>query len=206
MPTKIVLFGQGGHAKVVVDTLLDCEHEVIRIFDDNPKENNTLVFGDLTVELAPSTIEAGSVWHVAIGSNVDRLRVIERYLNENSTLITLIHTSASVSGFANIGHGTFVAPLATIGIDSKIGQGCIINHGSVIDHDCYLSDGVHIAPNATLGGGVQVGKASLIGAGAIILPGKKIGDNVTIGAGSVVTVDVPDGQKVIGVPGRVQKC
>ena len=42
-----------------------------------------------------------------------------------------------------------------------------------------------------------------IGAGAIIVPGVKIGKNVVIGAGSVVTKDIPDGVVAVGNPCRV---
>ena len=41
------------------------------------------------------------------------------------------------------------------------------------------------------------------GAGAIILPSVKIGAHCMIGAGSVITKDVPDGKIVMGVPGRI---
>lgn len=206
MPSRIVLFGQGGHAKVVADALLACDHRITSVYDDNPKADNIAVFGGVSVEPAPIIIEAGEIWHVAIGSNIARLSVIKRYQNPNISLITIVHPSASVSTFSNVGQGTFVAALATIGVDSVIGQGCIVNHGAVVDHDCSLADGVHVAPNATLAGGVQVGKATLVGAGAVVLPNIKVGDNVIIGAGAVVTTDIPDGQKVMGVPGRNSVC
>ena len=53
-----------------------------------------------------------------------------------------------------------------------------------------------------MGGGVEVGADSLIGASATVLPGIKLGENVVIGAGAVILSDVPDNQKVVGVPGR----
>ena len=42
-----------------------------------------------------------------------------------------------------------------------------------------------------------------IGAASIVLPGVTIGNDVVIGAGSVVTHDVPDGVVVVGNPARV---
>jgi len=44
-----------------------------------------------------------------------------------------------------------------------------------------------------------------IGANSTILPGIKIGENVTIGAGSVVTKDVPKNSLVYGNPARIIK-
>ncbi|QPB24617.1 sugar O-acetyltransferase [Rhizobium sp. 007] len=53
---------------------------------------------------------------------------------------------------------------------------------------------------------VRIGRHVWIGGGAIILPGVTIGDNAVVGAGSVVTRDVPAGAKVLGSPARVKGC
>ncbi|KAJ2850262.1 hypothetical protein J3B02_003692 [Coemansia erecta] len=50
---------------------------------------------------------------------------------------------------------------------------------------------------------VKVGNSVWIGGHAVILPGVTIGDNVTVGAGSVVTKDVPDNVVVAGNPARI---
>ena len=50
---------------------------------------------------------------------------------------------------------------------------------------------------------VRIGRNCWIGAGAIILPGITIGDNVVVGAGSVVTRDLPDSVVAVGNPCRV---
>ena len=54
-----------------------------------------------------------------------------------------------------------------------------------------------------LGRPVRIGSAVWIGGGAIILPGVTVGDEAIIGAGSVVTGDVPPGATVVGNPARV---
>lgn len=50
---------------------------------------------------------------------------------------------------------------------------------------------------------VHIGKNCWIGAGAIILPGITIGDNVVVGAGSVVTKDLPSNVVAVGNPCRI---
>ncbi|HCN9213680.1 TPA: N-acetyltransferase, partial [Escherichia coli] len=50
-----------------------------------------------------------------------------------------------------------------------------------------------------------IGENSSIGANSTILPGVKIGRNCMIGAGSVVTKDVPDNALVLGNPARIVK-
>jgi acetyltransferase-like isoleucine patch superfamily enzyme len=52
---------------------------------------------------------------------------------------------------------------------------------------------------------VTVGDDTLIGIGAIVLPRIRIGRHVIVGAGAVVTRDVPDGKVVYGNPARIQR-
>lgn len=52
---------------------------------------------------------------------------------------------------------------------------------------------------------VKIGKRCWIGAGAIILPGVTVGDDTVIGAGSVVTKDIPSGVVAVGNPCRAIK-
>lgn len=52
-------------------------------------------------------------------------------------------------------------------------------------------------------GKIEVGEYSFIGANSTIMPGVTIGHHCVIGAGSVVTKDVPDGMVAVGVPARV---
>lgn len=53
--------------------------------------------------------------------------------------------------------------------------------------------------------GPKVGKNCIIGTGACLLGNIKIGDNVKIGANSVVLNDVPDNCTVVGIPARIIK-
>jgi len=98
---------------------------------------------------------------------------------------------------------------------AKIGPGFFIDHGmgvvigetSEIGENCLLYQGV------TLGGtGKEKGKRHptlasnvTVGAGAKILGAIRIGNNVTIGANSVILKPVPDNAICVGVPGRVTK-
>ncbi|MFG0288101.1 MAG: DapH/DapD/GlmU-related protein, partial [Rhodopirellula sp. JB044] len=52
---------------------------------------------------------------------------------------------------------------------------------------------------------VRIGSNVWIGGGALILPGVTVGDDAIVGAGAVVTRDVPPGAVMVGVPARVQK-
>ena len=96
---------------------------------------------------------------------------------------------------------------------ARIGRRFFIDHGMgvVIGETAEIGDDVLLYQGVTLGGtGNETGKRHptlgnrvVVGTGAKILGNIKIGDNVRIGAGSVVVHPVPDHSTVVGIPGRV---
>jgi serine O-acetyltransferase len=103
--------------------------------------------------------------------------------------------------------GIEIHPGATIGRRFFIdhGSGVVIGETTEIGNDVLLYQGV------TLGGtGNEKGKRHptlgnnvVVGTGAKVLGNIRIGDNVKVGAGSVVVHPVPDNSTVVGIPGRV---
>lgn len=104
-----------------------------------------------------------------------------------------------------------------------VGRDVFINFGLTLvdDTHIYIGDGTMLGPNVTIVAGnhpvapalrrrgvqynlpVHIGRNCWIGAGAIILPGITIGDASIIGAGSVVTRDIPAGVVAVSSPCRV---
>jgi serine O-acetyltransferase len=96
---------------------------------------------------------------------------------------------------------------------AKIGRRFFIDHGAgvVIGETAEIGDDCLLYQGVTLGGtGNEKGKRHptlgnhvVVGTGAKVLGSIRIGDDVKIGAGSVVVHPVPDGATVVGIPGRV---
>ncbi|WP_299204839.1 acetyltransferase [uncultured Amphritea sp.] len=206
MPIDFFIYGAGGHSKVVYDAAKkSCEEYSIAFLDgDSERIGYSVIDGVAVVREEHYTYQSAS-FHVAIGNNLARKEVSERLLSAGNQLITIIHPNSSVSSFAKIEEGCFIAAQTIIGPDVVLSSSVIVNHGAIVDHDCYIGAFSHIAPNVTLGGGVNVGQNCLVGAGAVVLPGVTVGNDVIIAAGAVVISDVADGLTIIGVPGKMKQ-
>jgi UDP-2-acetamido-3-amino-2,3-dideoxy-glucuronate N-acetyltransferase len=117
--------------------------------------------------------------------------------------------------------GTFVEIQkgVTIGKNCKIQSHTFICEGVTIEDGCFIGHGVMFTNDRRPGavnadGSLQteadwplektlVRKGASIGTGAVILPGLVIGERALVGAGAVVTKDVPAGATVAGNPARI---
>lgn len=204
----LVLWGVGGHGKVVADVALamDCFSSIIFVDDDDSRTQRA--FHSCRVEGTPDELvhlkEKGyTFFHISIGSNEARARCFARAIQSGLAPATLVHPTAVISPTARVGEGTVVMPRAVINPDTQIGQDCIINTAAVIEHDCEIGDHVHISPGVVLTGAVAVGCFAHVGAGATVLPGVRIGEGAIVGAGAVVLQSVPAWATVVGVPAKV---
>lgn len=127
--------------------------------------------------------------------------------------------------FAEVGENCYIEPPlhANWGCNMHVGKNLYANFSLTVvdDADIYIGDDVMIGPNVILDTGthpvcpelrekvyqfnlpIHIGNRVWIGAGAIVLPGVTIGDNSVIGAGSVVTKDIPSGVVAVGNPCKV---
>ncbi|MCC6165919.1 MAG: N-acetyltransferase [Caldilineaceae bacterium] len=138
---------------------------------------------------------------------------------------TVVWHRAHVREYARIGANCVVGKDAFIDFEVHIGDNVQIQNGAMIYHGAWLDHGVYIGPHACLtndrtpraimpngtvkpardcaAGDIRVHYGASIGAGAILLARLVIGRFAMVGAGAVVTHDVPDYGIVVGVPARL---
>ncbi|ABE55938.1 WxcM-like protein [Shewanella denitrificans OS217] len=118
---------------------------------------------------------------------------------------------------AVIGRNCNICANSLIENDVVIGDNVTIKSGVQIWDGIHIQDDVFIGPNVTFTNDKQprskiypdeylktiVKKGASIGANSTILPGILIGENAMVGAGAVITKNVPDNAIVIGNPGRI---
>lgn len=199
---NVIVIGAGGHAKVVVATLLASGYTVNALFDDDLSKIGHEV---LNVPIRGCFKQIANIGSnsaiIALGDNRKRKEIavcFERYCK----WITVLHPKAIIHESVKIGKGTVVFAGASIQPDTSIGEHVIINTGATVDHDCNIEDFVHIAPGVHLAGTVSVRSGAFLGIGTAVIPGKVIGEGAVVGAGSVVIDDIPPFTNVVGVPAR----
>jgi acetyltransferase-like isoleucine patch superfamily enzyme len=125
----------------------------------------------------------------------------------------------AVGDHSRIGAFVEIQKNACIGKNVKVSSHTFICEGVTIEDDVFIGHNVSFIndkyPRATNDGGqpqseadwqvvpTRVKRRASVGSGATILCGITIGENAVVGAGSVVTHDVPDGVIVAGVPARI---
>ena len=140
---------------------------------------------------------------IGIGANAVRKAIAERLGADAGPLWhTAIHASAVIAPSVRVGPGTVICAGVVINPDSVIGQHVIINTGATVDHDCVIEDYAHVAPGSTLTGNIQVSSGALVGARTVAIPGRTVGAWATVGAGAVITHDIPPGVVAKGIPAR----
>jgi sugar O-acyltransferase (sialic acid O-acetyltransferase NeuD family) len=204
---KLVVFGAGGHAKVVIDIIeQQGDYEIAGVLDDDLKHQGKRFFGYpvLGTRAQLPALISEQLRHaiVTIGDNASRAAVAAHLDRLGWRFASAVHPRASIGRGVEIGVGSVVMAGCVVNSDTHLGRQVIVNTGATVDHDCRIEDAVHIAPGCHLCGGVSVGKGSLLGAGSTVTPGVRIGGKAIIGAGSTVIRDVADDAKVSGSPAR----
>jgi acetyltransferase-like isoleucine patch superfamily enzyme len=117
-----------------------------------------------------------------------------------------------------VGAGSVIGRGALVENDVTIGAGCKIQANAYLTAYTTIEDDVFVAPcvvttndnfmgrterRHALRRGPTIRRGARIGGGAVLLPGVEVGPEAFVGAGAVVTRDVPPGAVVVGNPARV---
>jgi sugar O-acyltransferase (sialic acid O-acetyltransferase NeuD family) len=208
---KIIIFGKGGHAKIVLDTIkLIKNYKAIGFISD--KEYSTsfskqIKYLGLIKDLNKIIKKQNSkdlFGIIGIGNNIMRKKISLKVkkINKNFKWINVVHPSVVISPSATIGVGNIILAGSIICAETKIYNHVSINTGSYIDHNNTFHNFSSTGPGVVTGGNVKIGESSFLGIGCTIKHKIFIGTNTIIGGQAFVCKNCKPNSLYYGVPAK----
>ena len=139
------------------------------------------------------------VFVCAVGDSVARRKFVELIEMRGGRFVSIIHPMAYVGQNVTIGDGCIICPNSTLTNDIQIGNHVIVNVNSSVSHDCSVGSFVTISPGCHIAGWCELKEDVFMGVHSAVVPHVSLGAGVFVAAGAVVTKSV-DAGRVMGVP------
>jgi len=209
MNLPLIILCAGGHSKVLVNALLECNATIIGIVDKNRETHGRSLLGVTVIGDDSRVLDhpPASVLLVnglgSAGTLGPRRALFEKFKAQGYSFANVIHPAAVCSRDVALGEGVQLMAGAIVQPGTVIGNNTIVNTAASVDHDCKIGSHTHIAPGTVICGSAIVGSEVLLGSGSTVIQNVLIGDSAIVAAGSVVIRDVINGSTVAGTPARV---
>jgi sugar O-acyltransferase (sialic acid O-acetyltransferase NeuD family) len=203
--SKICIVGAGGFGREVLCCLIDSissqkirveEMACFLVPDEGWKESKVM-----GVKVIPQSAFDPSIYQavVAIGDPFRRKKVVDS-LPGNTEFTTIIHPSAVVSDWVEIGAGSVITAGTIVTCNIKIGKHAHLNLHTTIGHDCIAGDYFTTAPAVNISGNCRFGDVVYLGTNAAVREGISICGKVVIGMGGIVVKDIMEEGIYVGNP------
>lgn len=147
-------------------------------------------------------IQENDVFFVALGESKWRKYYAEIIEKKGGIFYTIISPNCIINETAQIGEGSFISNWTSISDNVTIGRHVVTHNFCVLGHDVKVMDYCTLLNAAFMGGYSEIGECSQMSPKSIVLPHKKVGKNVMVGAASVVMKNIKDDITVHGNPAK----
>jgi sugar O-acyltransferase (sialic acid O-acetyltransferase NeuD family) len=204
---EVVMVGAGGMARTWAEAITSADPGGTRLrllgfLDDG--EVNPEVLRGFPPLLGPTSrlaqLGAGVEYFLGLGQPQDRRRFAAVADKLGLSPVVIQHPAAAVHRNSVMAPGSGIIGNGLIGVSAQLGFHTHVSWNGIVSHDCIVGDFVSIRPRAQLSGHVVVEDDCVIGAGATVLEGRRVCAGAVVGAGAVVTRDVPPRTTVTGIP------
>ena len=204
----LYIVGAGGFGREVYGWLHDMgvsgDWQFGGFLDDNPEALNGFDYDKgIVAPIRDFTVNPSQLFVCGIGEISTKIKLCQPLLDQGAEFMTVIHPTATVGRNVRLGRGVVVCPGVVLTCDVEVGDMVMINCLSSAGHDVSIGDWCTISAHCDLTGYTKLGRGVFMGSGARVIPGKSVGENAIVGAGSVVIRSVAAGQKVFGNPARI---
>jgi len=210
---KLCIFGIGGFGREVLNCFLESRE------DGKGKSENEVVFmvSDahfvekeiMGVAVIPQSGFVPELYNVviAVSDPIARKEIAES-LPKSTTYGKVIHSSAHISKWVNIGEGSIVTAACIVTVNVKIGKHAQLNLNTSVGHDSIIGDYFTTAPGARINGHSSIGHCVYVGSNAALREGINVCNEAIIGMGAVVVKDIIEKGVYVGNPAvkMIRKC
>jgi sugar O-acyltransferase (sialic acid O-acetyltransferase NeuD family) len=201
---KLILIGAGGHTNSCIDVIEQEGKYQIAGLVGLPTEKGLSRFGyevigsDEDLTLLGRKFEYALISVGQIKTPKSRINLYNKAKAIGFKFPNIISPYAYVSAHSSLGEGNIVMHGVTINSGALIGNNCIINSHSLVEHDVKIGNHVHISTGAIINGGVSVGNNTFIGSHCIVKEGISVGENCIAGMGTNILFNLQNNAVLIG--------
>ncbi len=211
---KVIILGGSGAGMVAASVALRLpDVELLGFLNDNVEPGNTI--GDFrklpvlgkTEDCEKYLKEKDVFFFCAYEGIRDPYKSYEAWKNlqiPRDRFTNLIDLNAVIpDGFVDLGIGILAAPFVQISPDAIISDNVMLLGNCFVGHNSFVGEFSHVTTNSVVGAFAHIGKSVTVGMNSTVIGRVHVGDFSLVGAGSVVTKDVPESVIIAGNPAKV---
>lgn len=205
---SIYVLGVGHNTIVTIDLAESCNYTIAGLYHYQNERTGDMYFGHRIIgcneELFTQNLY-GKNFAISVGNNDIRADLFNKIKERGGNIVTLIHPTAVVSKYSQLGDGVCIHALSVVAPDTVIGDDCVISHNDLVTHGVRMGNHCFMASNIVLGAYTVMRDYAFIGSGATIVSAKakELGEHSLVGAGAVVIKPIPDNAVVVGNPAKI---
>ncbi len=148
-------------------------------------------------------VATGHAVVLGIGDPATKKMLVETF-PRGTKFPVLVHPTVQLAPHQQItlGEGCVIAAGTVLTTNIKLGRHVFLNLNCTVGHDAEIGDFCAFMPAVNISGECQLGESVYFGTGALIINRVKVGSGTIVGAGAVVTRDLPGGVTAVGMPAR----
>lgn len=208
---EIVIIGAGGLGREVlylIERDYSSEYKIIGFADDFV-EKGTKVIGDFSVVYNIKELEQLDYHYaliIAIANPNSRKEIYNTLAKKSNYIFpSLIAKTALTSKYNTIEDGCIIFDYSILTVNVRLYPFVIVNNNCTIGHEATIYRFVTLYPSVNISGSTFLEEEVEIGTGSQVIQNITIGKSTIIGAGAVVTRNIPSNSTAVGVPAKVIK-